>query len=446
MSDFDPRNLLSDLLKRARTKGVDGVDILFAQEQSRSVRMRLRQIESVDQAETSQIGLRLLIGKRQSIVSTTDFSERALSEMLDRAVNMAKLAPEDPFCGLADPAQIAVNPPALDINDPAEPTTEELVAATRAMEEAALAVPGITTSDEASSDWGRVEVCLLQSNGFEGHYKRSQWGASTAVIAGEGTGMERDYDYTSAVYRADMKSPEAIGRGAGERAVKRLNPRKMPTARIPVVMEPRIASSILGHLASAINGAGIARGTSFLKDKLDQKIFPSGFAVIDDPHRARGPRSRPFDAEGIPTASRRFIDDGMLTSWILDLRSARQLKLQSTGHAGRGASGPPGPGASNLHIAPGKLSPTELISDIREGLYVTELIGMGVNGVTGDYSRGASGFWIENGRIAHAVNEMTIAGNLLDMFQRLTAANDLELRLAYESPTLRIEGMTVAGI
>jgi PmbA protein len=265
------------------------------------------------------------------------------------------------------------------------------------------------------------------------------------VLAGGSDGMERDYDYSSAVYAADLRSPEDIGRSAGERTVKRLGARKMPTGKLPVVFDPRVSGGLLGHLAGAINGASIARGGSFLKDKMGQQVLPKGFTVIDDPHRQRGLRSKPCDGEGLANQRRAFIEDGVLTSWVLDLRSARQLGLESTGHASRGTGGPPSPSITNFYLEPGKLSRQELIADIKQGFYVVELIGMGVNGVTGDYSRGAAGYWIENGEITFPVNEMTVAGNLKDMFLNLIAADDLVFRTGVDAPTLRIEGMTLAG-
>ncbi|MGB4102011.1 MAG: TldD/PmbA family protein [Alphaproteobacteria bacterium] len=442
----DPRNLLDTILKQARAQGADAVDLMFRHEESRSARVRLGKIESVDASETAELGLRLFLGKRQALVATTDFSPAACTALLERAVNMAQLAPEDPYCGLAETTQLPSTTPALDIFDPTEASADDLVALARTTEAAALAVSGVTNTEEAEAGWSRSALYLLQSNGFSGHYRRSYFAASVAAVAGKDTAMERDYDYSSAVHRADLLPAAEIGSKAGTRAVRRLNARKMPTGKIPVVFEPRIAASLLGHLISAINGASIARRTSFLQGDLGKQIFPSGFTVIDDPHRSRGLRSRPFDVEGIATAPRNLIADGVLTSWLLDLRSARQLGMASTGHASRGVGSPPGAGASNCFIGAGKLPPANLIRDIREGFYVTELIGMGVNGITGDYSRGAAGFWIENGQITHPVNEMTIAGNLRAMFRHMTAANDLELRQEREAPTLRIDGMTVAGL
>ena len=265
------------------------------------------------------------------------------------------------------------------------------------------------------------------------------------MLAGEGTGMERDYDHASARHAADLRDAQTIGRTAGEKTVRRLNPRSMPSQAVPVVFHPDEAAGLVGHFAGAISGAAIARGVSFLKDRMDQAIFAPGIAIIDDPHRIRGLRSKPFDGEGVANQRRALIEDGKLTTWLLDCASARQLNLATTGHAARGTGGPPAPSATNLYLDAGKLSVKDLIADIRQGFYVTELMGMGVNSVTGDYSRGAAGFWIENGEIAFPVSEVTIAGNLKDMFARLTPANDLEFRHGTNAPTVRIEGMTLAG-
>jgi PmbA protein len=358
---------------------------------------------------------------------------------------MARAIPEDPFCGLADPAEIAHDWPALDIFDPDEPSAETLIERARAAEEAALAVSGVTNSDGASAGWGRSQAALVASNGFVGRYAGSNHGVSASVIAGTGTGMETDYDFTSAVYGADLRNSEEIGREAGERAVKRLGARKMPTGKVPVIFDPRVSRSFLSHLLGSISGPSIARGTSFLKDKLGERIFPEGITLTEDPHRQRGLRSRPFDGEGIANRRRALVDKGVLTTWLLDLRSARHLKMATTGHAARGTSSPPSPAATNVWIEAGTQTPEELYADIKSGFYVTELMGMGVNGVTGDYSRGAAGFWIENGALAFPVSEMTVAGNLKDMFLRMVAANDLEYRTGADAPTLRIDDLTVAG-
>lgn len=358
---------------------------------------------------------------------------------------MARLAPEDRFACLAPADRLASAWPDLDLEDTQEPSAEVLIERARGVEGAAMAVPGITNSEGGGASFGRSEIALATSEGFFGRYAGTSHGLGVAVVAGEGTAMERDYDYTGAVHAGDLRDPAAVGREAGTRAVRRLGARKVETCRVPVVYDPRVASSLLRHLLGAISGPAVARGTSFLKDKLGQRIFPAGIAIIDDPHRRRGLRSKPFDGEGIANQRRAVIEDGVLTTWLLDLASARQLKLRSTGHASRGTSSPPAPAPNNLWLEPGPVTAKELIGDIASGFYVTELMGMGVNGVTGDYSRGAAGFWIEGGEITYPVSEVTVAGNLKEMFQHLIAANDLEFKTGIDAPTLRIDGMTVAG-
>jgi PmbA protein len=438
-------DLLQDLVARARRAGADAADAVLFEGVSLSHARRLGKTEKLERSEGQDLGLRVLIGRRQAIVSSNDRSPAALAELVARAIAMARTVPEDPFCGLAAPEEIAREWPHLDMLDPVEPAVETLIERARAAEEAALAVKGVSNSEGAEAGWGRSRIALVASNGFAGCYSGSSHGLSVAVLSGAGTAMERDYDFTSAVHAADLADPAAIGNSAGARAVRRLGARKMPTCRCPVVFEPRVARSLLSHLIGAIAGPAIARGTSFLKDRLHQRIFPEAITIIDDPHRPRGLRSKPFDGEGVANRRRALVDKGVLTSWILDLRSARQLGLQTTGHAARGTSSPPAPAATNLWLEPGSYSPQELISDIKSGFYVTEMMGMGVNGVTGDYSRGAAGFWIENGEIAFPVSEMTVAGNLKDMFLRVVAANDLEFKTGIDAPTLRIDDLTVAG-
>jgi PmbA protein len=437
--------ILDDLLVRAAKAGADAADAVLAEGASLSVAERLAKPEKLERAEGRDLGLRVFIGKRQAIVSSTDFSSTALAELAERAVAMARAVPEDPFCGLAEPGEIARSVPELDLNDPEEPSVARLTALLREAEEAARAVPGVTNSEGAEAGWGRGEIALAASNGFRNGYTSSHSSISVSVLAGEGTGMERDYDFTSAVYGTDLESAAAVGRRAGEKAVKRLNPRKAATGKVPIVFDPRVSNSLIGHLAGAINGAGIARGVSFLKDKLGQRVLPAGVDVVDDPHRRRGLRSKPFDGEGLANAKRLLVEDGILKTWVLDLRSARQLGLKSTGNASRGTSSPPGPSTNNLYMPPGKSSPAALMAGITSGFYCTELIGFGVNNVTGDYSRGAAGFWIERGEIAYPVSEITIAGNLKDMFLNLAAADDLVFRYGTNAPTLRVDGMTVAG-
>jgi PmbA protein len=337
--------------------------------------------------------------------------------------------PEDPYGGLADPDQIARDLPVMQSRDPVEPSAEDLTAMVRAAEDAARAVPGVTNSEGAEAGWSLTKVALAASNGFAHSYERTGCSLAASVIAGDGAeGMERDYDYTAAVFREDLRSPDDVGRVAGERAVRRLGARRPNTVKAPVVFDPRVARTLVGHLLGAINGASIARGTSFLKDRMGEAVFAPGIEIVEDPHRVRGLKSRPCDAEGLATRSMSLIEDGRLTTWLLDLRAARQLGLASTGHAARGTGSPPHPSASNVYLKPGARSPVDLMADIKDGFYVTELVGQGVNGITGDYSRGAAGFWIENGEIAYPVSECTIAGKLQDMFANLTPADDLVLR------------------
>ena len=440
---MDRLTTLSDLIAAAKRAGADAADALLVSSASLSVRRRLGQIEQLERSEGFDLGLRVFLGRRQAIVSSTDPDPKGFAALAERAVAMARVVPEDPFAGLPD--AVAVPPCDLDLADTAEPSAEELLARAAAAEEAALAVAGVTNSEGADAGWGRYDIALVGSNGFAGAYARTSHSISATALAGAGTAMERDYDWSSTVHLADLDDPVAIGRRAGEQAVRRLNPTKAKTARIPVVFDPRVAGSLLGHLVGAINGAAVARGTSFLKDRMGQQVLAAGLTVRDDPLRKRGLRSRPFDGEGMPGEGRAIVADGVLTTWLLDWRSARQLGLASTGHASRGTGGPPGPAPTNLWLEPGTLAPAELMADITEGLYVTDLIGMGVNGVTGDYSRGAAGFMIRNGQLAEPVSEVTVAGNLKEMFLHMTPANDLVFRRGTDSPTVRLEGLTLAG-
>ena len=443
--DLDPLNLLDDLIGRAKAAGADAADAVFAEGTSLSLAQRRGQPEKLERAEGRDLGLRVLVGKRQAIVSSTDFRPSALAELVERGLAMARAVPEDPYCGIADPDQLAKQFPALDTVDPAEPASSVLIERAKCAEEAALAVPGVTNSEGAEASWSRSMSALVASNGFAGTHEVSHHSVSAVVLAGDGTGMERDYDYSTTVHGADLEEPEVVGRRAGERTVRRLNPRKVATAKVPIVFDPRVAGGMLRHLAGAITGPAIARGTSFLKDKLGQQIFAPSIRVIDDPLRRRGLRSHPFDGEGLAPQRRAIIDNGVLTTWLLDLRSGRQLGLPSTAHASRGTSSPPSPGPTNLYFEPGAVTPAALMADVAAGLYVTEMMGMGVNGVTGDYSRGAAGFWIENGALAYPVSEITIAGNLKEIFLHLSLADDLVFRTGIDAPTLRIDGMTIAG-
>jgi PmbA protein len=432
------------LVAAARRAGADAADAIAVRSMSVSVEVREGQVEESERSEGDDMGLRVLVGKRQAVVSTNDRAVDAVA-LAERAVAMAKVAPEDPYAGLADPSQLARDFPDLDLLDPELPSVETLEARAKTAEAAGLAVKGVTKSGGASASAGIGGMVLATSHGFRGAYLASRQGMSMVAIAGEGTAMERDYEFTSALHGADLDAAEHVGRVAGERTVARLNPQKVATKRVPVVFDKRVANTLVGHLAGAVNGNAIARKTSFLRDKLGEKLFVSGIRIIDDPLRKRGLRSRPFDGEGVAARPLALVEDGVLKSWLLDCATARELGLTTTGHAQRGTSSTPGPGASNLHLEAGGVSPEALIADIEEGFYVNDLIGMGVNQVTGDYSRGAAGFWIVSGKCTYPVSEVTIAGNLIDMFKTLTPANDLEFRYGTNAPTVRIEGLTVAG-
>lgn len=442
----DTLALLEGLVAKAKKAGADAADAVLIDSVSLSVGVRLGNMERLERSESGDLGLRVLFGKRQAMVSTSDRSAAALDELVERAVAMARTVPEDPYAGLADPSELAREFPDLDTCDPHEPAAESLLHAVQAAEDSARAVAGVTNSEGADAGWGRSAVAFVASNGFAYSYAVTSGSLSVAVLAGDAAGgMERDYDYTSAVHMSDLRPPEDVGREAGHRAVRRLGARKVKTCQVPLVLDPRVSRGLLGSLAGAINGAGVARGTTFLKDKLGQAIFKPGIRVVDDPHRRRGMRSRPCDGEGVATRRMNVVEDGVLTTWLLDCRSARQLGMKSTGHASRGTASPPSPSTSNLYLEPGPVTVAEMIGDIPSGFYVTELFGQGVNGVTGDYSRGAAGFWIEGGEIAYPVSEVTVAGNLKTMFLELTPANDLVFRYGIDCPTLRIDGMTVAG-
>lgn len=444
-SSDDMLNFLNDLVAKARKAGADAADALCVEGAAISHARRLGKLEKLERSEQQDLGLRVFVGKQQAIVSSSDRSAKAMDELVARAVAMARVAPPDDYAGIADPADIARSLPDLDLVDPVEPPAELLVERARAAEEAALSVKGITNSEGAEASWSSGRVNLVASNGFAASYARSGHSVSASVIAGEGTGMERDYDYSSVIHGSDLGDPAKIGLSAAERALKRLNPRKVETCKVPIIFDPRVSASFVRHLASAINGSGIARGTSFLKDAMGKRILPEGVTIVDDPFRKRGLGSKPVDGEGIAPMRRNIIDKGVLTTWFLDLRSARQLKLKSTGHAARGTTSPPSPSPTNLYMQPGTTTRDALIRSVTRGLYVSEFIGMGVNGITGDYSRGASGFWIENGELTYPVSEITVAGNLKEMFLNLTPADDLVFKYGTDAPTLRIDGLTVAG-
>lgn len=426
--------------------GATQADALVSDSASLSLSCRMGELEDCERAESRDIGLRAMIGQQQAFVSGSAVDDNALAQLAQRAVDMANATPEDRYCGFAPKDRLADSFPDLDISDTYEPSADELQAMAVACEDSARAVTGITNSEGAGAGWGSSTTALATSDGFAGSYTSTSFSVSCAVIGGEGETMERDYASHTARHLEDLEAPADIGTRAGERTIGRLNARKMKSCKTNVVYHPRVSSSLLGHLAGAITGASIARGTSFLREEMGQKIMSDSITICDDPLRQRGLRSAAFDGEGVVTQSFNPVVDGVLQSWFLDSASARQLGLETNGRAGRGIGGPPSPSATNLYMQAGTQSVEALLKDIGTGFYVTELIGMGVNGVTGDYSRGASGFWIENGEISYAVSEMTIAGNLKDMFLHMTPADDLEFRNGVNAPTILVEGMSLAGL
>ncbi len=435
------QNIALDLISRARRHGADACDVVYSGDASTDVQIRLGKLEDVTRAEGEDVSLRVFVGQRSASSASSDLSAQALDALAERVVAMAREVPDDPYGGLAPHEMLLTGPPpALDLDDGVDVSPEALRARALEVEDAARAISGVTNSEGGSASAGRAVMALATSHGFAGSYTSSSHAVSASVLAGEGGDMQRDYSYHYARHLGDLDPAAVIGRKAGERAVARLGATQLPSGPMPVVFDPRVGSSLLGHLISAITGGAIARKTSFLLEALGTQIFAKGINIIDEPHRLRGLRSRPFDGEGLPTAASSIIDDGVLTSWLVDAAAARQLNIKPTGHSTRG-----GAGASNLHLAAGAVSPQALMADIASGFYVTELIGMGVNGLTGDYSRGASGFMIEKGVITRAVNEVTIAGNLKAMFAALTTADDLVFRYATNTPTIRIDGMTLAG-
>jgi PmbA protein len=434
------------LVAAARKGGADAADAVYGCDASSGVTVRLGELEDVENSESEHIGLRVFVGQRSATVSSSDLSPRTLETLVERVVAMAKEAPEDAYAGLAPEDRLLRKKfPSLEIEDNAAPSPAELRARALEAEEVARGVFGVTNSEGGGAGYGRAQMALATSHGFAGAYAGTHHSIWASVVAGEGAAMQRDYANHSARRLRDLEAPESVGQRAGSRAVARLNPSRVASGTMPVIFDPRVGNSLIGHLLGAIAGPSVTRKASFLLDRRGELVLPEGLHVIDDPLRLRGLRSRPFDGEGLPTTTRRLIDNGVLTDWMLDSASARQLGLAPTGHAARGGGGAPSVTASNVHLEGGRKSARELMADVTRGLYVTELIGQGVNPVTGDYSRGASGFLIENGSVSHAVAEITIAGNLKDMFARLIAADDLEFRYAINVPTLRIDGMTIAG-
>jgi PmbA protein len=434
------------LLDMANKTGADAADAIYVGEASTGVQVRLGALEDVERSEGEDIALRLFFGRRSASVSSSDLSDAALAALVERAAAMAHEAPEDPWSGLAPEERLLHGRgPDVDGDDGRDIAPTELKTGALELEDAARSVAGVTNSEGASLSAGRTVIAIATSHGFVQGYSTSGYSASASVIAGTGGGMQRDHEHVSARHYEDLDPAAEIGRRAGERAVARLGPGKLASGRMPVIYDERVGSGLIHHLVAAMTGSAIARRTSFLLGKEGELVFGEGVTIRDEPHRPRGLRSKPFDGEGLPTRPSALIEAGRLTGWLLDSASARQLGLAPTGHATRGIGGSPGAAPTNVHIEPGPLGPAELIADIELGLYVTELIGQGVNPVTGDYSRGASGFIIEKGEITRPVAEITIAGNLADMFRALAPASDLSFRRATNVPTLRIDGMTIAG-
>lgn len=433
--------LAGEAVAHARKLGADAVHAVAADGRSTEISVLDGKIEKVEQSEARDISLKVYVGKSSASISGSVLTKEAIHRLAENALRMAKLATPDPYAGVADPDQLAKDIPELDLaaNDLPDPQKLEEIA--RRAEAAGLAVKGVTKSSGAGASRSETSVGIAISNGFAQGYRRTGVGVSMSAIAGEGLGMQRDYDYSSAIHYVDLREPETIGRSAGERAVERVNPRKVKSQSVPVIYDRRVASSLIGHLLGAINGAAIARGTSFLKESMGQQVFGSHITIVEDPHMLRGHGSRPFDGEGLACTRRNLIADGVLTGWILDLRAARQLGLAPTGQGSRG-----GPSTANVFLPAGTETPEDQIKGITQGLYVTELIGSSINNVTGDYSRGASGFWIENGELTFPVSEITIAGNLRDMFKTIRPASNLEFRSSVSAPNCLVEGLTIAGV
>jgi len=437
----DLLSLAGEAVSHARKLGADAVHAVAADGRSTEISILDGNIEKVEQAEARDISLKVYAGKSSATISGSVLTREAIHRLAENALNMARLAPPDPYAGIAPPELLATDIPDLDLAADDLPDPKGLEDLARRAEAAGLAVPGVTKSSGAGASRSETSVGIVISNGFAQGYRRTGVGVSMSAIAGEGLTMERDYDYSSAIHFADLRDAETVGRSAGERAVKRMNPRKVKSQSVPVIYDRRVASGLIGHLLGAINGAAIARGTSFLKDALGQEVFGPAITIVEDPFIRRGLGSRPFDGEGLACHRRNLVEKGVLTGWVLDLRAARQLGLAPTGQGSRG-----GPTTSNVYLPAGAVSPEEQIRALPQGLYVTELIGSSINGVTGDYSRGASGFWIENGELTFPVSEITIAGNLKDMFRTIQPASNLEFRSSVNAPNCLVEGLTIAGL
>ena len=433
------------LIKKSKKAGADNVDIVYVENINIDVGCRLKKIEKLERSESTDLGLRFIKNKKQVIVSSNDLSSKSLTDLVSKASKMVNAVPKDPFCSIAGKNDFIKSIPNLNIFDNKEPSINSLKDKVIDAEKAGLNVKGVTNSEGAEIGWNKSKLHLFNSNGLNANYQSSNYSIYAVLIAGHGTSMEREYEFASSIFEKELTKTSIVGKKAGEQAVKRLNPKKIKTSKIPVIFSPRVANSFLRHLSGSINGNSIARGTSFLKKKLNKKIFSSDINIIDNPLKMSGLQSKPFDGEGLKTKKTEIVKNGVLKSWFLDLSTARQLKLKSTGHASRGISSPPSPSPTNFYFEPGKISPKNLIGNIKKGIYLTELMGSSVNLINGDYSRGGSGFWIDKGEITYPVNGITIADNLNEMFKKITLANDLEFKQGLNSPTMLIENMIVAG-
>jgi len=439
-------NMLQEVVAKARATGADAAEAVFAERQSLSVTVRLGELEEVEREESRDLGLRVFVGRRQATVSGSDVSAEGRAKLIERVVAMAKLAPEDPYAGLAPSDRLAKGPfPDLDLFDATEPDAESLEARALTAENAARAIPGVSNSDSSSASWSTGAWRLVTSAGFYGEHRASSFGLGAGAIAGEGANMERAGEGRQTRWQADLPDAEQIGAEAGRRAVSRLSPRKLSSTTAPVIFENRIAASTLGPLIGAMAGPSVARGVSFLKTKLGERIFSPDVTITDEPHRLRGLGSAPFDDEGVSNHATRLIDAGVLTTWLLNTASAKQLGLETTGHASRGLAGPPGVGTNNLTLQPGTRDLAGLMADAGKGLLVTGLFGPSLNPNTGDWSVGCYGFWFEGGEIAYPVSEITVAGNLLEVYGRVTPGSDLEFRGSANSPSLLIDALAIAG-
>ena len=444
----DLSRLSQALLDAAKQAGADAADVLTVQGTAVEIDVREGKLEQAERSEGIDLGLRVFIRQKQACISSSDSSDRAISEMAERAVAMAKVAPADPYAGLADRAQLATNTDVahLELHDPSpEPSAKTLQDDAQAAEEAARAINGVAQVQSASASYSARDIHVANSLGFNAGYARTDRSISCVAISGTGLEMERDYDFDARIFQNELRSAADIGRVAGERCVERTGARQPATGTYPVLFDERISSSLISHLLSAVNGAGIARGSSWLRDALGQQVLPQHLSITENPHRARVSGSRVFDAEGLPTKQRAIVEAGTLTGWTLDLATARQLGLESTANAMRGTSSPPRPSTTNISLTQGTQSRGALIRDMGTGLLVTSMIGSTINPNTGDYSRGASGFWVENGEIAYPVNECTIAGNLKAMLGTIVPANDAHAHLNYVVPSLLVDRMTLAG-